>query len=202
MAHVIAALAGPHRPSRLLALPGGCLRVLVLMLGALLPCLAAAQDNAAVLERRVKAAQLYRFINYVEWPAAAFAQPDAPFVVGVAGADALADELSEFAAGRTVVNRPLVVRKIRQVDMAKDVQVLFVARTETPAFDSYLRAAPANALIVTDNDTGLALGSVINFVIVEGQVRFEVSLEAARRRNIRLSSRLLSVAYSVLGVPY
>ena len=54
-------------------------------------------------------------------------------------------------------------------------------------------------LIVTESDDALQHGSIINFVIVDGQVRFEVSLDAARRRNIHLSSRLLSVAHTVVG---
>jgi len=60
-----------------------------------------------------------------------------------------------------------------------------------------LRAAPQNALVVTEWEHALKQGSVINFVIVDGQVRFEISLETAQRRNIRMSSRLLSVAHSV-----
>jgi hypothetical protein len=62
-----------------------------------------------------------------------------------------------------------------------------------------LRAAQqAGVLSVTEADNGLQLGSVINFRLVEDRVRFEVSLPAAEKNNIRLSSRLLSVAYHVL----
>jgi hypothetical protein len=155
-------------------------------------------DAAAVLERRVKAALLYRLTNYVEWPPAAFAGPDAPFAIGIAGASLLAAELTEFAAGRRVLNRPLIVyRRARSPDAIRSAQLIFVGRDEAAQLSSIVRSAPPSALIVTESEDGLRNGSVINFIIVDGQVRFEVSLEAAQRRNLRLSSRLLSVAHTV-----
>lgn len=164
-----------------------------------------ATDEAAavLLERRVKAALIYRLTNYVEWPESAFADASSPFGIGIAGADLLAAELTEFAAGRRVLNRPLAVRRrARKAESFKDVQLIFIGREETAQLAGIIRAAPPNALIVTESENALALGSVVNFVIVEGQVRFEVSLEAAQKRNLRLSSRLLSVAQAVrTGAP-
>jgi hypothetical protein len=155
------------------------------------------EDVARALERRIKAALLYRFINYVEWPDSAFATPGAPFTIAITGAEAVAAELSEFAVGRTVLNRPLAVRRLRGVESVRDVHIVFVGRDEAAQLGAILRAAPQNALVVTEWDNALQQGSVINFVIVDAQVRFEISLETAQRRNIRLSSRLLSVAHSV-----
>ena len=172
----------------------------LLALAVLSPAWLCAQDEgAAVLERRVKAALLYRFINYVDWPESAFPQPDSPFTIGVVGADALATELTDFAAGRKVLNRRLAVRRIRATDELKNIQLLFVGRADAAQLAGIARAAHPNALIVTESDNALKQGAVINFVIADGQVRFEVSLESARRRNLRLSSRLLSVAHSVQG---
>ena len=172
--------------------------VLLLSIGA--PILSSAQDDAAaVLERRVKAALLYRFTNYVDWQESAPLQPDAPFTIAIAGADALAAELSEAAANRAVQGRPLAVRKVRAAELPKDVQVIFIGKSESPQLATALRSVPPGILIVTESEDALQLGSVINFVIVEGQVRFDVSLDAARRRNIHLSSRLLSVAHIVIG---
>lgn len=158
----------------------------------------ATDDAPGLLERRVKAALIYRLTNYVEWPDAAFAGPGAAFGIGIAGADQLAAELTEFAAGRRVLNRPLAVRRrTAGPDPFKDVQLLFIGREESAQLASIIRAAPPNALIVTESENALRHGSVVNFVIVDGQVRFEVSLEAAQKRNLRLSSRLLSVAQAV-----
>ena len=157
----------------------------------------ATDEAASLLERRIKAALLYRFINYVEWSDAAFASPGAPFTIAIAGADGLAAELAEFAAGRTVLNRPLNVRRLRGAEAAKDAHIVFVGKEDAAHFGAIVRALPQSVLVVTEWENALRQGSVINFLTVEGQVRFEVSLEAAQRRNLRLSARLLSVAFAV-----
>jgi hypothetical protein len=169
------------------------------LLAVAMSALAATDNASAVLERRVKAALLYRFLNYVEWPESALPPANAPFTIGIVGADALAAELAEFVTGRTVQNHPLAVRTLPASEPVGNVQVMFVGQTEAAQLGVILRSAPPNALIVTESDESLALGSVINFLLVDGQVRFDVSLEAARRRGLRLSARLLSVAHSVQG---
>src|SRR5688500_18796084 len=88
---------------------------------AVLACLAllawtgadAAAEEAATLEQRVKAAFLYQFAGYVEWPASAFAQADTPVTFAVMGAEAVAAELRQLAAGRTVAGRKVEVRQVR-----------------------------------------------------------------------------------------
>jgi hypothetical protein len=158
---------------------------------------AAADDAASLLERRIKAAILYRFINYVDWPDSAFASPASPFTIAIVGADDLGAELSEFAAGRSVLNRPLTVRRLRGPESAKDAHIVFVGKEDAAQFAAIVRALPPGALVVTEWNDALKHGAVINFLNVEGQVRFEISLEAAQRRNLRLSARLLSVAIAV-----
>lgn len=144
----------------------------------------------------MKGALLHRFIAYVEWPDSAFAAPDAPFVIGILGNDALAAELQAFTAERFVGKRPITVRRARGPDGLKDAHMAFISAAEMHQFERALRAAPS-ALVVTEWPGALQEGSVINFTLVNEQVRFEISLESARRRNLRLSSRLLSVAHNV-----
>ena len=169
---------------------------LVLSFATALPFAATAQEDAAVLERRVKGALLYRFIAYVEWPESAFARPDSPFVIGILGNDALAAELRAFVAGRAAEKRPITVRQLRASDSLKDLHMLFIAASETQQLDRAVRGTGAT-LIVTESPGALQQGSVIDFAVVNEQVRFNISLESARQRNLRLSSRLLSVAQHV-----
>ncbi len=169
---------------------------LLLGLAIALPLAAAAQEDAAVLERRVKGALLYRFIAYVEWPESAFATPDSPFVIGILGNDALAAELQAFTAGRAAGKRPITVRRLRPSDGVKDLHLLFISASEAQHLERAARGA-GSLLIVTESPGALQQGSVINFTIVNDQVRFEISLDSARSRNLRLSSRLLSVAQGV-----
>lgn len=170
---------------------------IVLLTMCTIPARSAIDEAEALLERRVKAALLYRFTNYVQWPESAFRKATANFTIGIAGADTVAAELTAFAAGRQVHGRPLAVRRHTSPEAFKDAQIVFVGRDEHPNLAAIIRAVPPNALVVTESRHGLQQGSVINFIVVEGQVRFEISLQAALERNLRLSSRLLSVAYAV-----
>ncbi|MBZ2207433.1 YfiR family protein [Massilia soli] len=149
----------------------------------------AAQD----MERKVKAAFLYKFLMFAEFPPTAFADPAAPMVIGVAADDAMARDLAQLVAGRTVNRRPVVVRALREDEAADGLHLLFVGGSDAARLARIARPA-APLLIVTEAANGLQHGSVINFRIVAERVRFDVSLEAADKNKIKLSSRLLTVA--------
>ena len=168
---------------------------------------AQAQDEPTAIERRVKAAFLYKFTGYVGWPEGTFARADAPMTIGVLGDDQLAAETAQLVVGRTVDGRPIAVKRVTFAELAggghtAGVHILFVGRSESARFAQVVKALPpAPILIASESENALRQGGIINFVIVEGRVRFDVSLEAAERRGLRLSSRLLPVARSVHGGP-
>lgn len=168
----------------------------LLLACGLLPASAAAQQPT---EAGVKAAFLYKFAGYIEWPAGAFNTPDAPFVIGVTGADEVAAELERLVPGRSINNRPVVVRRFREGEPPKGAHLVFVGRGE-PNVRAVVRAAQrSGALTVTETEHGLEAGSSINFVVVDDRVGFEVSLDAADRGGHRISSRMLAVARRVVG---
>jgi hypothetical protein len=152
----------------------------------------------ATVERSVKAAFLYKFLGYADFPPGAFADATAPVVIGVAGADEMAGELTRIVAGRTVNGRPIAVRSLKDSDSTAGLHLLFVAGSESGRLARWLRTAGQQPLlVVTETDDGLQQGSAINFRIIDDRVRFDVSLDAADRSNIKLSSRLLTVAHQV-----
>lgn len=178
-------------------------RLLLLLLAVLfsLP-LAIAQPPVAgvTLEHSVKAAFLYKFSSYVEWPRMPSA--DRVLTIGVIGADDVAHELSRIAAGRTVNDRSLAVKRIGENDSLVDVHILFIGAAYNRPLDPLLRNAQQNSVLtVTERDDALAHGSVINFKLVDGRVRFDVSLPAAEKSNLKLSSRMLAVAHQVQKGP-
>ena len=191
--------SAPLRRWRQLA--SGCLALIVV--AAAFHAAAQSDGDAAVLERRVKATFLYKFLSYVEWPESALPKPNTPFTIAVVGDDALAAELAEFAAGRSTEGRSVVVRKLHDPGEAAAAQILFVARTENARLPQLVKTTQAKpVLIVTESDGALASGSMINFVVSGGRVRFEISVDAADRRQLKLSSRLLTVALNVrAGTP-
>lgn len=158
---------------------------------------AAGAAETVSVERNVKAAFLYKFLSYVEYPAAQLA-PDAPYVIGVAHADEVAAELTRITEGRNVNNHPVQVRVLRSGDSLAGLHLVFIGAGDSGQLTTLLRGAQkSGALSVTEAPDALQLGSVINFRLVDNRVRFEVSVEAAERHNLKLSSRLLSVAYAV-----
>ena len=158
-----------------------------------------AQSEVQPPEYRIKAAFLYKFGGYIEWPERAFARADSPIAIGVMGADALADELAEIVAGRNVNGRPVSVRKLRAGDSIAGLHVLFIGRSDSGRLPEILAAAKGRPLLtVTESEQALDLGSVINFVVVDDKVRFDVALVPAEQGSLKISARLLAVARKVV----
>ena len=166
-------------------------------------CLAQSdQTDLQIAEYRVKAAFLYKFASYVEWPARVFVRPESPFVFGVSGADALGEELGQVVVGHSVGGRPVLIRKLRRGDSVEGLHILFVGGTDGGRPAEVLASAKGKpVLTVTESADTFALGSIINFVIVDDKVRFDVALREAELCNLRVSARLLSVARKVLAGP-
>ena len=179
------------------------LAVAMLIFSVLAPCWNAhAADEDSTLEQRVKAAFLYQFAGYVEWPPNAFAQAATPITIAVLGADTLAAELSQVVTGRTVGGRSVVVRRVKPGDPLAGVHILFIGRAEATRLSQLAQSAQPRAILtVTESDGALAQGSMINFVLVDRRVRFEVALDSAEKGGLKLSSRLLAVAQQVRTGP-
>ncbi len=153
------------------------------------------------LERQVKAAFLYRFGGFVEWPESAFVRADSPLVIGLHEADELAGPLERTVTGRTVNGRALRVMKLKKahaVGGERAPHIAFVGAQDTAAAQGLLdgcRERPV--LTVSDSGHVHGMGSVINFLVAEERVRFEVSMKAAEAARLRISARLLSAAWRV-----
>jgi hypothetical protein len=175
-----------------------CLLMAAWLLAAWPALVVMAQDEPTALERRVKAAFIFKFAGYVEWPEGAFPQADAPVTTAVVGDDELAAELAQTVAGRTVDGRSLLVRKPKALELPADVRILFIGRSETARLPQWVKMAQSRPLVIITEAAGaLNYGSMINFLVIEQRVRFEISLEEVERRGLRLSSRLLAVAQNV-----
>lgn len=149
-------------------------------------------------ESRVKAAFLLRFSQYVEWPAQVFQQPRTPLVIGVVGAEGVASELQQMSSERGASGRPVQVRTLKGIDEVTQAHVLFIGLEDKGRVAPYVSAARGRPiLVVTEAPDALAQGSMINFVVVDRRIRFEIGLESAEKVGLILSSRLLSVAMRV-----
>jgi len=159
----------------------------------------AAESPAKQLERQVKAAFIYKFSGYVEWPAASFPRPESPILIGVAGDGRLAADLQQMVTGRTSGGRSLAVLPLDRDDHPKSLHVLFVTGTEAERIHEWADAVRGTpTLVVTDAAGALDKGSMINFVPSDGRIRFEVALTPAAAAGLKLSSGLLAVAKTVV----
>jgi hypothetical protein len=160
---------------------------------ALLCGLSPAQaDNGS--EYRLKAAFLYNFAKYVEWPPGAFASADAPLLICIAGDNPFGDALAELS-GKTVESHPVAVRHIPAATGLEQCHIVFVGRAEQGRFKTVL-AKLAGLPILTVSDIGdfAQTGGMIGLVEAESGIRFAISLTVARQANLKLSSQLLKLA--------
>ena len=153
----------------------------------------AAEDHA--LENAVKAAYLYKFGGYVTWPRD---NADSPLVIGVAGADGIAEELQKIASAGTAKARPLIVRRIRPDESLAGLDMVFAGPLKHAELTSLLaKTHDLPILTVTDSDDGYSLGSMINFVLIDDKLRFVVALGPASRASLKISALMLAAAYKV-----
>jgi hypothetical protein len=165
---------------------------------ALLGVLGALQaQEAAYSEDVVKAAFLYHFGTYVEWPSAPASATD-PITIAVLGADAVTAQLRSFLPGRTIGGRAVEVRPIARIQDLRNDEMLFIGRENNSRLREIVVAVGTRpVLVVTDAADGLADGAMVNFQLVDQRVRFEISQRKAEDSGLKLSSRLLSAALRV-----
>lgn len=166
--------------------------VLLLAAPAILPAQAAGEYD-------VKAAFLYNFTKFVEWPSTAF--PDNSFRLCVLGEDPFGRSLMSLT-NQEVAGRKLTVIRAREMETLEGCHLLFISRSERgrlPAILSEVRDSPV--LTVADTKGFLDDGGVINFTLEGSKVRFEISQQAAERAGIRISSKLMRLATYVKGGP-
>jgi len=144
-------------------------------------------------EAEVKAAFLYNFARYVEWPEGTFADPQVPVVVCVRGDDAFREIVDETVEGKTVGDRPVVVERDGSGN-ERACHLLYVGDGVSDARSLLERLADRSVFTVSDRSGFAERGGIANFFRAENRIRFEINPEAARRAGLRISSRLLRLA--------
>jgi hypothetical protein len=157
--------------------------------------LAAATGAEVTTEYEVKAALLYQFTQFVEWPPQAFSSRTAPLVIGVLGADpfgGLLDKLVEPEQGR---RHPIEVMRCRNLDDARRCQLLFISSSERANLPQIVAAlGELPVLTVADFDGFLRRGGMVQFrTTSRNKIHLRVNLANARARGLTFSSKLLRV---------
>jgi hypothetical protein len=152
------------------------------------------------LEYQVKAAFLFNFAKFVEWPAQSFKGPQDPISICILGKNPFGDALAGAVHGKTVDGRALAIRQVDDAKEACDCNILFVRSSERKRSRPVLDAiAGRGVLTVGETDTFTSDGGIINFKIDGARIRFQINIGAAERERLRISSKLLGLAEIVGG---
>jgi hypothetical protein len=188
------------------------LRLLIIIPALLLASTAPsahAQDASTSSEYLVKAGFIYNFANLVQWPSTAFSQPDSPIVIAVLGEDHFGVTLDRVLQGKKVNGRSFVVKRLKtmaellkSVAELKDCQILFVSSSEMVHLSEAIQLVKGIPVLTIGDTPGFAnRGGIINLVLEDNKVRFEVNVDAAKQADLNISSRLLALAKIVPQSP-
>ncbi len=157
-----------------------------------------ASAQSETLEYAVKAAYLYKFTPFIDWPASAFTGPASPFNVCTLGGDPFGSNLDRLA-GHLVGDHPIKVRRLQGPEDASECHILYIADNRAHSAEaalSKLRGEPV--LTVTDQGLGVT-GQIVQFVVKGGHVRFTIDSAAAAANHVAISAKLLSLAAATNG---
>ena len=158
----------------------------------------AGASGQSVGEYQVKAAFLFNFAKFVEWPPETMDNSRGPIAICVVGQNPFGQSLNDAVSGKTISGRPIAVRMMATYAVGDGCHILFVSGSERKRLPSILEAARnAGVLTVGDGEGFASEGGMIGFKLDEGKVRFEINLLAAERQKLHISSKLLSLALIV-----
>lgn len=141
---------------------------------------------------QVKAAFIYNFTQFVEWPPNAYSGRTAPFVIGILGENPFGPYLEELVKDERAGARQIVIKKYRDVDDVKSCHILYINVPNAAEVVRTLRNR--SILTVSDADDFAKDGGMVRFFTQNNKIRLQVNPAAARAANLEISSKLLRVA--------
>ena len=154
--------------------------------------------RAQVDEYAVKAAFLYKFGFFVEWPDSAFPSPVSPVNLCIVGEDPFGKSLDAVVASAQIKGRNVVIRRLQTVGRNPSCHILYVGGSVEQSKAQIIETVRgSNVLTVSDGRGSNANDAIINFVVADKRVRFDIDDEAAAENNMLISSQLLSLALNV-----
>ena len=174
------------------------MRWLLLLCASVIVARAERERIPGATENQVKAAFVYNFLKFVEWPSGCFGDAGAPIIIGVHGTGPMAETIAEAVHGRKVGSRPVMVRAVDTAEQADGAHVLFI----TAAEDAQLRGiegalATGHLLTIGETDEFEKHGGIIRFVFEANKLRFGINMDAADRAGLQVNAQLQKLAIRV-----
>ncbi len=176
----------------------------ILLLSSGMSCLfvaAQTMDETAVINREyaIKAAFLYHFLTYVEWPPNAFDDPEQPFIIGVFNTDPFGEVLDKIARSKTAGGRPIEVHRLTSMDDLASCHILFIPKSVPVSTQDAVLAAihGSHVLSVGESADFVDRGGAAQFFLEGNKVRFAFNTDVVADTDLKISSKLLSLAKTV-----
>lgn len=155
-------------------------------------------DSSPLNEYEIKAAYLYNFAKYVDWPTSTPPRDNSPLIICTVGKSPM-NEVIESLAGKSIKNHRLQIRHFSKIEDIRECNILFInASLKTSLAQILASIAPRAILTVSDCNGFAAAGGIIEFVPVGEKIRFKINNRVAQSMNLRISSHLLRLATTVL----
>jgi hypothetical protein len=156
-------------------------------------------ETPALKEHELKAAFVYNFTKFVEWPSSSFRDPNAPFVVAVAGNSPCTAELEKIAKERKINGRQMIIKRVTTFEAAQDAQALFISASEESRSKDWLAAVRGRSVLtIGESELFCKQGGVINFLLEGEKIRFEINIDQAEASGLKVSAQLQKLAKTVL----
>ena len=151
------------------------------------------EETHAPTDYEVKAAFIYNFARYIQWPKES--DTNKPFVIGVIGKDPFGVVLDDSVHGQKVQGRPVAIKRFTKIDDVPDCDILFVSASESGRLQQIFTALHhAPVLTIGDVDQFAQVGGMINLTTEDKRIRFEVNVQAIERAGLKAGSQLLRLA--------
>jgi len=196
---------GPGRKARWRGIRSAWRQSTALVVAALLSCACAPVDRAQTEppgEYQLKAAFLFNFAKFIDWPATSFSSPQSPFIICILGTDPFGHAMEDVLRDKNIDNRPVVISRLKNITQVKQCHMIFVSQSETAHLaDIIQQLRGARILLVGESDGFAEAGGMIQFTREDNHVRFLINPDAADRAGLKVSSKLLSLARVVHDSP-
>lgn len=155
-------------------------------------------DQAKAL--KVKAAYVYNFAKFIEWPAGVYKDAESPFVIGVVGDDSFLKNLNDTVRAKKIATRPVTILRLRwgtPADRAKlkRCRILYISKTERRRLTEIFGALKGKPVLLVSDIPGFASGGgMIGFVLEQQRIIFEINREALEQAKLKTSAKLLKLA--------
>jgi len=179
------------------------MRLCATFIFALILALPLAGDGQAAdtqpTEYQLKAAYLYHFAQFVDWPPVAFAQPNSPLIIGVLGENPFGKDLPHTVEGKVLSNHPLVVQEYHSLaEMTNSCHILFISSSEKKRLPEIFAALKGTSVLtVSEVDHFTENGGMVNFVLESDRIRFQINETMVEKAGLKMSFKLLSLASKV-----